>query len=462
MRKISIIVFFTLNSGFLFAQNLAGYWEGKLNLGNEIRLGFNISGSAPDFSVHTDSPDQGVMELESSVENRTDSLIVFIKSIGAYYKGKIEWNDSTVYGNWIQGGFPLPLRLHKTNQPPRLNRPQLPKEPYPYEVREVSFRNLKNTITLSGTLTLPKDQKPNATVVMITGSGPQDRDETIMEHKPFLVIADHLTRNGIAVLRYDDHGIGKSEGDFASSTMYDFADDVKGAVKYLKTLPEIDSTKIGLLGHSEGGMVGLVVATEYPGIAFFISMAGPGVKLSELMIRQTRDIYRTSGFTDEKLLDKYGKYTAGIYKIISKEGATEKARLDIKAYIRKNASSFTDQQQKIFNIDTAKIDPLLDYFVGDWFVKFISFDPAPYMQKISCPVLAINGSKDLQVAAGPNLSGYLKHCKKTPYLKVQEFPDLNHMFQHCQTGSPAEYGKIEETISEEVLDFLTFWILERN
>lgn len=459
MKKIILIIFIGITSN-LVAQSLTGYWQGTLNLGIELKIGFKITGHAPDFIATTDSPDQGVFNMESSVENRTDSFIIHINSIQAHYKGEINWKDSTVSGNWIQAGMPFALNLKKTNSPPQLRRPQTPKEPYTYEVREVQFRNLKNTLTLSGTLTLPKDQKPKATVVMISGSGPQDRDETILEHKPFLVIADYFTRNGIAVLRYDDHGTGKSEGDFETASMYDFIDDVKGAVKYLKTIPEIDSTKIGLLGHSEGGMIGLVIAAENPQISFFISMAGPGVKSSELMVQQAIDIYRINGIQDEKMLNNYRTYLDGLYAILQKKSSTEKMKNDIEKHIRTYDKKMETLEKQIFKVDTSQIDELTEYLTGNWFLNFIQFNPAPYIQKINCPVMALWGEKDLQVAAIPNFEGYTKNLNRNDKSLLKKYPDLNHLFQHSETGNIREYGKIEETISEEVLNDMKDFILK--
>jgi len=462
MKRLIFFVFALLFSFGLPAQNLPGYWEGKLNVGTELRIGFNITTAQNSFSVTLDSPDQGITGVEADlVRSDDDSLVIAIKSIQGTYRGKVSWSDSTVTGSWIQRGFPFPMVLRKTNSPAVLPRPQTPKAPFPYTVKEIEFKSVKDTHSLSGTLTIPENGKPGAAVIMITGSGPQDRDETLMGHKPFLVIADYLSRNGIAVLRYDDRGIGKSGGNFATSTIYDFADDVRGAIRYLKSQPGIDSTKIGLLGHSEGSMVSQVVCAGDPSVAFFVSLAGPGEACRFLLYRQLVDVYRVNGISDEASLKKYSQYIESFYDIIIKYGVSEETRNEIRKHVAASAPMFTVLERQIYNVDTAGVEGMLKYFVSDWFVNFIRFEPEPYLKKITCPVLAVNGSTDIQVAAAPNLEGFRKNCSKK-ILTVKEYPGLNHLFQHSVNGNPNLYGKIEETISEEVLKDIKDWILKQT
>lgn len=436
------------------------YWEGTLNIGGSLRLGFHLPANG---NTTMDSPDQGAMNIPAVLEKYNgDSLVIAVSSISGYYRGKIQAADSSIQGQWVQRGMPFPLVLRKRSQATGLLRPQNPKEPFPYGVTEVTFPSMHGGHSLAGTLTLPPGSGPFPAVILISGSGPQDRDETLMGHKPFWVIADYLTRKGIAVLRFDDRGIGKSGGQFEGASAYDFAEDVKGAIAFLRNQGNILPGKIGLIGHSEGGMVAQMICAKDRKLAFMVSMAGPGVPCKDLLIRQSQDIYRASGYTDEASLRRYGEYLSGLYEIIIRNGSSEKTLYLLQMYIQGWLPRFSTSEQRLFQINADVTSPAMKELTGNWFVRFIRFDPGDYIPRIQCPVLAINGAKDVQVAAGPNLKGYTDQVKDKAKLTTREYSELNHLFQHCSSGLPAEYGKITETISEEVLKDMGEWIVAHS
>lgn len=342
------------------------------------------------------------------------------------------------------------------------NRPQEPKEPYDYVSETVYFTNFKaDSIKLAGTLTLPNDIKKPAVAILISGSGPQNRNEELMNHKPFLVLSDYLTNHGIAVLRYDDRGIAKSEGDFKNGTSFDFATDVEAAITYLKTRNDIDTSKIGLIGHSEGGLIAPMVASRNKHVAFAILLAGTGVNGAKVLETQSRRAAELAG-ADSNMLDENEKLTKIIYRIIQNNTDEE----TIKTKITKELNDF-----KIKNptsilapaITPALIEQQLNLLKSKWLLTFIRIDPKDYLEKTTCPVLALNGSKDFQVVPKINLEG-IKNGLEVAGNKdvtIKELEGLNHLFQAAETGSMQEYSKIEETFSPRALKIIKDWILER-
>lgn len=342
------------------------------------------------------------------------------------------------------------------------NRPQEPKPPFSYNPELVYFENSQaDNIKLAGTLTIPKGKKKHPVAVLISGSGPQNRDEELMGHKPFLVLADYLSTNGIAVLRYDDRGIAESEGDFKTATSFDFATDVDAAITYLKTRKDIDSNKIGLIGHSEGGLIASIVASKNNDVAFIISLAGTGVVGSEVMLTQSWEIAKQLGATNAtlKFNDTISKI---VYNVIKTETDTSQVKLkietELKAYRENNASS-----PFVLYINDQLISKFTSVANNKWLTTFIRTNPQDYYSKTNCPVLALNGSKDMQVLPKLNLDGIEKGLKKANNKDVttKELEGLNHLFQISETGNPNEYGEIEETFSPKALGIIRDWILER-
>ncbi len=470
---ITILKIITINLILLFifdnnlrAQTtekfLIGNWMGKIDIQGTklsvvIRFNFNEKDS---LIAVMDSPDQGAKDIPvSKLTLRNDSVFIRLKQLNVTIGGLLNKKDSTINGTFKQSIVSCPLILKKVEKVPTLNRPQEPKPPYPYKVTEVSFKNTKDSITLAGTLTLPEKGDKFPVVIMITGSGPQNRDEELLGHKPFLVIADYLTRQGIAVLRYDDRGIGKSKGDFTKATSFDFANDVEAAINYLKQHPNIDVTKIGLIGHSEGGLIAPIVASRNKDVNFIVLLAGPGLSGYQIILKQSALISRAEG-TDEKTIKDNNKFSEKIYKILKDEPDNTKAGKEIKEYYLKEIKKLSKEEKEKSGLSEANADIMITQVTSKWFRTFLFTDPQPYLSKVKCAVLALNGEKDLQVPPDEDLAAIesaLKKAGNTNY-KTLKLPGLNHLFQHCTNGSPSEYSTIEETISPEVLKIISEWI----
>lgn len=461
---IIIILSSIFNSSFCQDQfsmkSLEGSWLGRIEVNSVVlRVVFNISTDERDSLLVTlDSPDQGAKDIKvGPLTISGDQISIKAPLLLAEYTGTIK-NDTLMEGSLKQAGRTFPLVLVKSEKPIAINRPQEPKPPFPYKSEDIKFRNEKAGITLGGTVTVPDGPGPFPAVIMITGSGSQNRNEELMAHKPFWVIADYLSRNGIAVLRYDDRGVGQSENTSAPSTSADFATDAIAAFNYLKTAGKIDTTAIGLAGHSEGGLIAAIAASGNPGIAFVISLAGPGVSGEQILYRQNYDLNKASGM-NEKDLKALISMSRKMYAVIKKEPDNNKATEEMTAILKRSMEKQkapAEEVEKALKGFPASAATL----TSPWYRTFIVTDPASYWKKVTCPVLALNGDKDLQVAADVNLPAILKAVRSggNQNVTVIDYPGLNHLFQHCKTGLPAEYGEIEETFSPEVLKTMADWI----
>ncbi len=330
-----------------------------------------------------------------------------------------------------------------------LKRPQNPVKPYPYREEEVSYENKVQNVTLAGTLTIPQGKGPFPVVLLITGSGPQDRDESLLGHKPFLVLSDYLTRHGIAVLRADDRGIGKSTGVFANATTADFATDVEAGVAFLKTRPEVNPQKIGLVGHSEGGVIAPMVAARNKDVAFIVMMAGTGVPGDQVLPAQSEAIEVASGKDPSEA---------------AKSAAKEKEMLALVETEKDPAILEKELQEKMKGeVPDAQIGMQIKQITSPWFRYFLTYDPATALRKVRCPVLAINGALDKQVLPSQNLPAIRKALEEggNKHFEADELPGLNHLFQTAKTGAPAEYSQIEETMSPVALEKISEWILKQ-
>lgn len=469
MKKHSALFLLIIFSSFLSSSNcqdnvskisVVGSWIGRVDVSSVVlRVVFNISLSDNDSLLVTlDSPDQGAKDIKvGPLTISGDQISIKAPLLLAEYTGTIK-NDTLMEGSLKQAGRTFPLILTKTAMPFTINRPQEPKPPFPYKPADIKFRNETAGITLGGTVTIPDGPGPFPAVILISGSGSQNRNEELMAHKPFWVIADYLSRNGIAVLRYDDRGVGQSENSAAPSTSADFATDAVAALKYLKTVGKIDTSAIGLAGHSEGGLIAAIAASGNPEIAFVISLAGPGVSGEQILYRQNYDLNKAAGM-NKKDLKALISMSRRMYAVIKKEPDNSKATEEMTAILKRSM-----EKQKA---PAGEVEKALKGFpasaatlTSPWYRTFIVTDPASYWNKVKCPVLALNGEKDLQVAADANLPAIEKAVRSGGNQKVTviEFPGLNHLFQHCKTGLPAEYGEIEETFSPEVLKTMSDWI----
>jgi len=458
------LVFFLIVSMSGQAQRqlsqLEGSWAGKIDIsGTAFRMIFNLTMTDADtLKATVDSPDQGAKDIPLGRVTLTgDTLTIAAPILQGSYHGIIT-SDSTITGTWTQIGRDFPVDLKRGGPPVVYERPQEPKPPYPYREEEVIFRNTVENFDLAGTLTLPDGNGPFPVAVLITGSGQEDRDETVFGHKPFLVIADYLTRNGIAVLRFDDRGVGGSKGNPNNATSENFAGDAAAAVAYLATRHEIDAKKIGLIGHSEGGLIAPIVASKNPSIAFIVSLAGPGIRGKELLLKQTGDIMKVSGAPESEIKDAMSTNNTLYDMVMDDPDQRSFAKKAMEWYGKElDAKGLTPEKRKE---DMASFAQAIVQVNNAWMRYFISTDPAIFWIKVKCPVLALNGEKDMQVNYEQNLPAIKAALKKGGNRKARTIalPDLNHLFQHCTTGNPSEYVSIEETFSPEALKIMTDWI----
>ncbi|MEM1282412.1 MAG: alpha/beta fold hydrolase [Chlamydiota bacterium] len=347
-------------------------------------------------------------------------------------------------------------KLHEQLKQPL--RPQEPKQINSYGVEEVEYSNLEASNTLAGTLTLPKVSIPSPAVILIAGSGPVDRDESVFGHKPFLVLADYLTKQGIAVLRVDKRGVGKSTGDYRTSTSEDLAYDVLAGIEFLKTREEVDKKKIGLIGHSEGGLIAPMVAIKSNDVTFTVLMAGTGVTGEAIVYEQEVMLSRSMRIDNEQLglqLDLQKQ----VISLIKNEYDLEKAERMLLKIIEAHLAHYPKKDREI---STDNIEAQIKRCNSKWFRYYLTYDPTHSLKHLKIPVLAVNGELDLQVSSKQNLSVIAKTLEKAgnQNYKIIEFPQLNHFFQTCESGSILEYPKIEETIAPIVLETLSDWILE--
>lgn len=446
------------------SQTIEGNWEGTLEApGVKLKIVFHITTDGKTYRATMDSPDQGAMGIPVTETNFTDEkLSLKIANLGASYEGQLDPSSEAIKGVFKQGPAVIPLNLTKVEgETSKPNRSQVPQPPFPYQEEMVQYENTQaEGVTLAGTLTLPKGEGPHPVVILISGSGPQNRDEELLGHKPFLVIADHLTRQGIAVLRYDDRGVAKSTGDFSKATSADFATDVEAGIAYLKTRDDIDKKKIGLIGHSEGGLIAPMVAAKSKDVAFIVLMAGPGVTGKEILLLQQDLIAKANG-VDPDILAISRKINQKTYDLIEEHGdQVQVIKSELMAYAEQEMSRLSVENQEALKQNLASLDQSLQIVTSPWFRYFLSYDPAVALQKTKCPVLAINGEKDLQVDADQNLPAIEAALKKggNKHYSIKRLSNHNHLFQTSTSGNPTEYAQITETVSPTALKAMTDWL----
>ena len=438
-----------------FAQDIAGDWQGILHAGPaDLRLAFHFTRSAGGaWSGTLDSLDQGAKGLPLAEMAVKDSSVSFrVPVVRGSYTGTVDEQAASIHGTWTQAQ-PIPLDLRRITADAAAaaapKRPQNPVKPYPYREEEVAYENLKAGVKLAATFTIPEGKGPFPAVVLITGSGPQDRDETLRDHKPFLVLADYLTRRGVAVLRADDRGFGKSTGNFDAATTADFATDAEAGIAWLQKRPEVDPHRIGLIGHSEGGAIAPMIAARNRAVAFIVMLAGPAVPGDQILPEQVRLIAMAQGVPAEAA------------------GRAARVRTEILALVEREKDPAALEKQLREKLGKAMPEEDLAAFVKamstPWFRYFLTYDPAADLAKVTCPVLALNGDNDTQVSSKQNLPAIRQALEKAgnKNFETVELSGLNHLFQKAQTGSPFEYDKIEETISPAVLEKIASWISQR-
>ncbi len=434
-------------------SDIDGAWLGTLDLGSmKLRVVFHIVNTEDGLTATMDSPDQGANGLPTnSVTRDGSSLKIEIKSIGGAFEGKIAADLSAIDGIFTQLGnaHPLVLKRVKDQAELELKRPQNPVKPYPYRDEDVSYENKLQNVTLAATLTIPQGKGPFPGVVLITGSGPQDRDESLMGHKPFLVLSDYLTRHGIAVLRADDRGTAQSTGDFKAATTADFATDTEAGIAYLKTRSEVDPHKIGLIGHSEGGVIAPMIAARNKDVAFIVMMAGTGVPGDEVIVAQGEALAIAAGKSPDEAAQAAAKERE-LIKLVE----TEKDEAVLEKELKEKMAG---------DVPEGQIGVAIKQVTSPWFRYFLTYDPASALRKVTCPVLVINGSLDKQVLPSQNLPPIRQALAEAgnQHVEIDELPGLNHLFQTAKTGALSEYSQIEETISPVALDKMANWILKQ-
>lgn len=420
------------------AADFVGHWKGKVA---NLPIVFHIANDSI-WSATLDSPMQGAMGIKcGKVVVAGDSITINMPALCANFKGVIAQDDKSITGTFTQG-MSLPLTLTRTTADAVMyNRPQEPQPPFVYNTQDVTFQN--GDITLAGTLTTPFWGTRHKAVVLVSGSGSQNRDEELFGHKPFAVIADYLTRHGIAVLRYDDRGVGGSSKGSKDDTTLDLAADAMAAVKYLKSRSDIDTTHVGIIGHSEGGLIAVINAAQHPqDVNFIATLAGPYVSGRDILIRQNQLIAETMG---QPLNDGQLKHINDLLDAIYNSTDPDQLATRLTEILE---SDSTNKQQDIATTVRVMTSP--------WYVAFVKLDPAQYIAQVKCPVFAANGTWDYQVDAMQNLE---MAQKMIPQATIKQYEGLNHMFQPSLSRQASmNYGAIETTISEQLLNDLTKWI----
>lgn len=461
MKNLLLSLFLFLSS-LLFAQDISGSWTGLIDVqGSKLPLIFHFTKADQGYTATMDSPNQGAKGIVlNDVAFSDQNLSLAFSAAAIKYTGT--WiNDNEIRGTFEQGTFSTPLSL--TKGVVEIKRSQEPAKPYPYYTENVQFLNKKENISLGGTLSLPKKEGKFPAVILISGSGQQDRNSEILGHKPFLVIADYLTRNGIAVLRYDDRGVGESKGDPSLSTSANFAEDARAAVEYLRTRKEINTKKIGIIGHSEGGMIAPMIAANDKNIAFLVLLAGPGVSGDALLIEQNYEIGKLTGMSEESL--ESAKLTnQTIYDILKLNEDLTSVKTKLAAYFQTNVEKIPESERPSQEEIDKTLKDEVNGIATPWLRYFITYNPKENLQKVKCPVLVLNGEKDIQVPAKSNTAGIAEALKSGGNNKVttQIFPNLNHLFQHCTTCKVEEYSLLDETFSPEVLKTMSDWVTQQT
>ncbi len=450
MKKSFLLFLFLVFAISINSQTLIGSWTGKLELGTvQLNLVFNISTNEQgELSCTLDSPDQGAKGIPATVSVADSTkLTITIPALGVTYNGEL--NDGVISGTFTQQGYSFPLNL----KPGKIvhNRPQNPTQPYPYQTEEVTFTNSDDNAVFCGTLTMPVDfeKQPKGTVpvvVMVTGSGQQNRDEEIFDHKPFLVLADYLARNGIASLRYDDRGTGKSTGDVANATTQNNMKDALAGIEYVKNTGLFG--KSGVLGHSEGGTIAFMLGAK-GAVDFVISLAGCAVRGDSVLIEQNDKLLMYSAVPANLRAD-YCAALGKVFAAIRNGEGSENAEQTVRNIVAETSIGSMEgaEENLVTVLKTA----------NPWMKFFVTYDPSNDISNTLCPVFALNGSSDIQVLSSTNLDSIRRLLPDNPSNSVKEYKGLNHLFQHCTTGLPTEYPNIEETISQDVLQDIASWI----
>ena len=438
-------------------EQFAGYWLGTLSVrARELRMLVHVSATTPPTATLTSIDQDGKpRDLRITMDGRT--IVLETPQPSVRIQGTLRDDGKTIDATFEQGGASFPLTFSRVDGPPRLNRPQHPSPPFPYTVEEVV---VDGPVKLAGTFSRPAGEGPFPAVVLISGSGPQDRDQTIFGHKPFLVLADHLTRHGIAVLRFDDRGAGASSGSRAAATMEDYAADALAAVRFLERRTEVDRRRIGLIGHSEGGVVAPLVARQSEAVRLLVLLAAPAMNGAALATLQGERIAAAAGASKDQIALQQ-RLNTRIYEILGREGEEAKARTAIRTVLREELAAIGVESSEVLAGLEKQMEPQIRRGLSPWFRHFLAHDPVPVLRATRIPVLALYGSLDVQVPAAENAPLMTQAiAASSPRSAVTVLPGLNHLFQTAKTGAMDEYGRIEETLAPAALETIAAWITQ--
>ena len=464
IRQFFIWFFTTLHLSVFGQPDYQGLYEGILVIpGQELLMQIEIEGMTGDLKSFLSVPIQGLLKLkadETRISN--DSIYITWKILNATLQGT--QSDERIKAIFVQHGIAMPIELKAKKEKSRLNRPQEPKPPFPYSIEEVKIHQTKDDFDLAGTLTIPTGEGPFPAAILITGSGPQDRNSTILGHQPFWVMADHLSRNGIVVLRVDDRGVGQSGGSLTLATSEDFADDISACVDFMQEYDHVAISAVGLIGHSEGGMIAPMLAAKRSDLGFTVLLAAPGVPGHKVLSDQNELIFQKSGLSKasvQHFIPLFDQILIASYTLDDDQefkGILEKKTSEIFSKLKASEKALFGKSSKAY------ADGLYKSLRTPWFRFFLSYDPSPALKKVKCPVLALNGENDLQISHKLNLGSIRRAMEEGGNTDFTEksYPKLNHLFQTSTTGLVMEYGAIEETFNVKVLKDITDWILVRK
>jgi len=461
MKKITLTFLIFIQFSIVYAQEIKGSWKGTLEvMGQKLPLVFHFDLEGEEWKGTMDSPNQGAKGIPLSKVLFNGFALNFELAVGGIsYEGLFV--EENIKGTFKQSGmsFPLDLVLENSqeNEKKQVNRPQHPEPPFKYSEIAISFQNEKEGIELKGNITKPNGEGPFPAVVLVTGSGPQDRNSEIFGHKQFLVIADYLTNQGIVVLRYDERGVGESEGKFSSATSVDFKEDAIYALNYLRSQSYVENQKVGLIGHSEGGLIAWLIGAEKNKADFLISLAPPVVPISDMMLKQTEDISRSSG-SPQELVNQQVSINKKFYDLIAQSQNSDEALSKISDLVNEIMAVY-GLGKEILEQQASSLSSTFEKSINPWFYNFIKTNPEDYISKITVPTFAAFGGKDLQVNAAQNGNRLIELFQTEPeLLELHHYPELNHLFQKAETGAVSEYENIEETFNLAVLRDITSFI----
>ncbi len=462
MKRLLILVLLLSNIQLLTGQDfkLIGHWQGVLNFsGREIDIIVSFHKKEGQYQGMLSSQKQQLKDLPmSEIWVTGDSLQFLVPMAGGKWEGAFD--NGALKGNWIQGPYKMPLVFQRMEEKPQLaikERSQTPKPPFPYSEEEVVYHNALDQTKLAATLTIPKGQGPFPAAILLTVAGPNDRNQMhgSPPHKPYQVLADHLSRNGIAVLRADDRGVGGSSGDLFQSNIADFAEDAKAGFNYLKTRKEVDQSKIGFIGNSEGTLVGPLAASQLENVAFIVTLGGIGITGGEVILDQAAGLGPLAGMMEDQIVNTQ-KRTRQLFSILRQEKDSLKAAGKIRSLVQKNEGT---PKSNLFLLPQSP-EEQIRLFTSPWYRYQIDYDPAPVLQQLKCPFLALHGDIDPFVLPDKNLEAIAQNLRKggNEQYAIIKLKSINHVFQDATSGSPLEYNKNETSFSPRALKLILHWL----